>query len=69
MSGEIPIAFCIPDYGGSFGPHGWKEVYVGEEGWVPFDATSHEMYLIDYASSCMKISIVILFRLQFEINL
>lgn len=39
----------VPSYGGAFGQHGWNEVYMGPEaGWVPLDATSHE---IDYVDS------------------
>ncbi len=34
--------------GGSFGHHGWNEVYMGEAGWIPIDVTSHE---IDYVDS------------------
>ena len=40
---------CVytPEYGGSFGHHGWNEVYVGEAGWVPVDATMHESDYVD----------------------
>jgi transglutaminase-like putative cysteine protease len=37
-----------PDYGGAFGQHGWNEVYMGEAGWIPIDATAQEL---DYADS------------------
>ena len=37
-----------PEYGGSFGHHGWNEVYMGEAGWIPIDVTIHE---IDYVDS------------------
>ncbi len=37
-----------PNYGGSFGQHGWNEVYMGEAGWIPIDTTARE---IDYADS------------------
>jgi len=40
---------CIytPEYGGSFGHHGWNEVYVGAAGWIPVDATIHETDYVD----------------------
>jgi hypothetical protein len=40
---------CVytPEYGGSFGHHGWNEVYVGEAGWIPIDATMHESDYLD----------------------
>ncbi len=40
---------CVytPEYGGSFGHHGWNEVYVGEAGWIPVDATMHESDYLD----------------------
>jgi hypothetical protein len=39
----------IRDRGGSFGQHGWNEVYMGEAaGWIPIDATARE---IDFADS------------------
>jgi hypothetical protein len=34
--------------GGSFGQHGWNEVYMGEAGWIPLDTTARE---IDFADS------------------
>jgi transglutaminase-like putative cysteine protease len=37
-----------PNYGGVFGQHGWNEIYMGEAGWVPVDATAAE---IDYVDS------------------
>ena len=37
-----------PEYGGSFGHHGWNEVFMGEAGWIPIDVTIHE---IDYVDS------------------
>ncbi len=33
--------------GGSFGHHGWNEVYMGEAGWIPVDVTSHETDYVD----------------------
>jgi hypothetical protein len=38
----------VPDYGGGFGQHGWNEVYMGDAGWIPVDATAKE---IDYVDS------------------
>jgi len=38
----------VPNYGGSFGQHGWNEVYMGEAGWIPVDTTARE---IDFADS------------------
>jgi len=37
----------IPNYGGAFGQHGWNEVYMGEAGWVPLDATVYEADYVD----------------------
>ncbi len=34
-------------YGGSFGQHAWTEVYMGEAGWIPVDATAFEIDFID----------------------
>jgi hypothetical protein len=34
--------------GGIFGQHGWNEVYMGEAGWIPLDATFQEF---DYCDS------------------
>jgi hypothetical protein len=36
-----------PEYGGSFGHHGWNEVYMGESGWIPVDVTIHETEYVD----------------------
>jgi len=36
-----------PEYGGSFGHHGWNEIYMGEAGWIPLDVTIHETDYID----------------------
>ncbi|MBW1916268.1 MAG: transglutaminase domain-containing protein, partial [Deltaproteobacteria bacterium] len=40
---------CVytPEYGGSFGHHGWSEVFVGEAGWIPVDVTFHETDYVD----------------------
>jgi len=37
----------IPNFGGAFGQHGWNEVYMGEAGWVPLDATVYEADYVD----------------------
>ncbi len=34
--------------GGSFGQHGWNEVYMGGAGWIPIDTTARE---VDFADS------------------
>jgi transglutaminase-like putative cysteine protease len=36
-----------PQNGGSFGQHGWNEIYMGEAGWVPVDATATEVDFVD----------------------
>jgi hypothetical protein len=40
---------CVytPEYGGSFGHHGWNEVYMGKAGWIPIDATLNERDYVD----------------------
>jgi len=38
----------VPNYGGAFGQHGWNEIYMGQAGWIPVDATASE---IDYVDS------------------
>jgi len=37
----------VPNYGGAFGQHGWNEVYMGNAGWVPVDATALEHDYVD----------------------
>jgi len=34
-------------YSGGFGQHAWTEVYMGDEGWIPVDATVNETEFID----------------------
>ncbi len=34
-------------YGGSFGQHAWDEVYMGDAGWIPIDATAFEIDFVD----------------------
>ena len=36
-----------PNAGGSFGQHGWNEIYMGEAGWIPVDATADEVDFVD----------------------
>jgi hypothetical protein len=33
--------------GGTFGQHMWNEVYMGEAGWIPLDATAREVDYVD----------------------
>ncbi len=33
--------------GGSFGQHGWNEIYMGEAGWIPVDATALQPDYVD----------------------
>ena len=35
------------EYNGSFGVHGWCEVFIGNAGWIPLDVTLHEADYID----------------------
>lgn len=37
----------VPDNNGFFGQHAWTEVYMGEAGWIPVDATIGEVDYID----------------------
>jgi hypothetical protein len=37
----------VPNKGGGFGQHGWNEIYMGEAGWVPIDATAMEIDFLD----------------------
>ncbi|MDQ7816388.1 MAG: transglutaminase domain-containing protein [Melioribacteraceae bacterium] len=41
-------AMYVPNFNGGFGQHAWNEVYMGDAGWIPIDATAHE---IDYVDS------------------
>jgi transglutaminase-like putative cysteine protease len=36
-----------PNYGGSFAQHGWNEIYMGQAGWIPVDATAMETDYVD----------------------
>jgi hypothetical protein len=36
-----------PNYGGSFGQHGWSEIYMGGAGWIPVDSTAFETDYVD----------------------
>jgi len=35
------------EYGGSFGHHGWTEIFMGEAGWLTVDVTIHETDYVD----------------------
>ena len=37
----------VPNYGGGFGQHGWNEIYMGDAGWIPVDATALEVDFAD----------------------
>jgi hypothetical protein len=37
----------VPNYGGGFGQHGWNEIYMGDAGWIPVDATALEYDFVD----------------------
>jgi len=38
----------VPNGGGSFGQHGWNELYMGEQaGWIPIDSTAFETDFVD----------------------
>ncbi len=37
----------VPGHGGGFGQHGWNEIYMGEAGWIPVDATAMEIDFVD----------------------
>lgn len=43
------VSGCMftPYFGGSFGQHAWVEVYMGEAGWIPIDATAREPDFVD----------------------
>jgi hypothetical protein len=40
-------AMYTPNHGGSFGQHGWNEIYMGQAGWIPVDATASEIDFVD----------------------
>jgi hypothetical protein len=37
----------VPNRGGAFGQHGWNEIYMGDAGWIPVDATAFETDFVD----------------------
>lgn len=37
----------ISNRGGSFGQHAWNEIYMGDAGWIPIDATARETDYVD----------------------
>jgi hypothetical protein len=38
---------CMYVSGGKFGQHAWNEIYMGEAGWIPVDATAFETDFVD----------------------
>ena len=40
-------AMYAPNFGGGFGQHGWNEIYMGGNGWIPVDATAFETDFVD----------------------
>ena len=40
-------AMYAPNFGGGFGQHGWNEIYMGVNGWIPVDATAFETDFVD----------------------
>lgn len=40
-------AMYAPNFGGGFGQHGWDEIYMGDNGWIPVDATAFETDFVD----------------------
>ena len=37
----------VPREGGTFGQHGWNEIYMGAAGWITVDATAAEIDFVD----------------------
>jgi hypothetical protein len=37
----------VSNRGGAFGQHGWNEIYMGDAGWIPVDATAMETRFVD----------------------
>ncbi len=37
----------VPSRGGSFGQHGWNEIYMGDAGWITVDSTVEEIDFVD----------------------
>lgn len=40
-------AMYAPNFGGGFGQHAWNEIYMGQAGWIPVDATAFETDFVD----------------------
>lgn len=39
--------FYVSNRGGAFGQHAWNEIYMGDAGWIPVDATAMETRFVD----------------------
>jgi transglutaminase-like putative cysteine protease len=39
--------FYVSNRGGAFGQHAWNEIYMGDAGWIPVDATAMETKFAD----------------------
>jgi transglutaminase-like putative cysteine protease len=39
--------FYVSNRGGAFGQHAWNEIYMGDAGWIPVDATALETRFVD----------------------
>lgn len=37
----------VPEKGGAFGQHAWNEIYMGDAGWIPIEATAEEATYAD----------------------
>ena len=37
----------VPEHGGAFGQHAWNEIFMGEAGWIPIEATAEEITYAD----------------------
>ncbi len=37
----------VPNQGGAFGQHAWNEIYMGQAGWIPVDATVTQARYVD----------------------
>ena len=37
----------VPEHGGAFGQHAWNEIFMGDAGWIPIEATAEEITYAD----------------------